>query len=283
MKRRQTPRPELDKPTVITSTNVSKHLWGDEEAGFVADRIFASSDKIHQLEIQMPPNSGFYHSENNRTIFAADEVFVVVEGTLVIANPESGEVHLVEQGNSALFHRDTWHHGLNYGKGTLRVIEYFSPPPAQGTASQYAKLQNYLDTSKYTRDNLLENWPNPQINEARSFTIIRDTDLLWRLEGELNKILVGIIASTPNLTVAKIKLLPSQKGSPRRHGGDLCLYVLEGVLNVLITEAESNSWLEINSSEGCFIPEGVEYQFFNMTGNECLFIMGVAPTYLSNL
>ena len=100
----------------------------------------------------MPPGGKFTHSESFRTIFAADELLYVLQGTLVLANPATGEVVRAEPGESVFFRRDTWHHGFSYGDEPLRVLEFFAPPPATGTSGAYALQQPYLEVSTYADD-----------------------------------------------------------------------------------------------------------------------------------
>ena len=105
----------------------------------------------------MPPGGKFTHSESFRTIFAADELLYVLQGTLVLANPETGEIVRAEPGESVFFRRDTWHHGFSYGNEPLRVLEFFAPPPATGTSGAYAQTQPYLEVSTYADDTVLGN------------------------------------------------------------------------------------------------------------------------------
>ena len=125
------PRPTFTEPTHLAYATVTRHLWGDPEAGEVADWIYVSSDKIHQLLFALAPGGLFRHSSEFRTIFAADEIYYVISGVMVIANPETGEVQRVNPGEAAFFRRDTWHHAFNYSRETLRVLEFFAPPPSQ--------------------------------------------------------------------------------------------------------------------------------------------------------
>ena len=104
------PRPSFDAPTVLRADEVVRHTWGDAEAGFVEDWIYVSSQRIHAIVFGMPPGGRFTHSESFRTIFAADELLYVLQGTLVLANPETGEIVRAEPGESVFFRRDTWHH-----------------------------------------------------------------------------------------------------------------------------------------------------------------------------
>ena len=157
------PRPSFDAPTVIRAADEVRHTWGDEEAGFVEDWIYVSSQRIHVIVFGLPPGGAFRHSESFRTVFAADELLHVLQGTLVLANPETGEIVRAEPGESVFFRRDTWHHGFSYGDEPLRVLELFAPPPATGTSGAYAQTRPYLEESVYAVDgvvgHLAENRP----------------------------------------------------------------------------------------------------------------------------
>src|SRR5918994_1893621 len=131
---RPSPRPTYDAPTAIRFADVRRHVWGDEESGLVDDWIYTSTDRIHALVFGLPPGGAFRHSDAHRTIFAADELLYVLQGTFAAANPETGEVYRVEPGESLFFRRDTWHHGFSYGDEELRVLELFAPPPSTGSS-----------------------------------------------------------------------------------------------------------------------------------------------------
>lgn len=153
------PRPTFEGPTHIRYEQATRHVWGDHTSGEVIDWIYVSSNKIHQLVFALPSGGTFRHSDTHRTVFAADELYYVLSGTLVISNPETGEAHPVKAGESIFFQRDTWHHGFNYGTEPLRVLEFFAPPPSQGTSSAYAKTKPNVTSPKYTQDELLGHWP----------------------------------------------------------------------------------------------------------------------------
>jgi hypothetical protein len=48
------PRPTFDGPAAIPYASVTRYLWGDGEAGEVADWIYVSSSRIHQLIYGLP-------------------------------------------------------------------------------------------------------------------------------------------------------------------------------------------------------------------------------------
>lgn len=277
------PRPTFSEPTHIRYEAVTRHLWGDPEAGQVADWIYVSSDKIHQLLYGLAPGGAFRHSDSFRTIFAADLVYYVLSGVMVIANPETGEVHRVEPGEAAFFRRDTWHHVVNYSQHPLRVLEFFAPPPSQGTSGAYARQQPLLRETSYLLQAALERWPlaRQEIERNSTIRVIRTADLLWHLtDGEPHEALVGLLVSSEHLTVGKMQLLPGQHTALQQHHGDESLYLLEGTLNMYCPEKEGQVWFELNAQDGFYIPAGTPHAYYNMSGQPVTLLFGVAPAYL---
>ena len=279
------PRPTYDGPAHIPYAQVTRHLWGEPEAGEVADWIYASTDQIHQIVFGLAPGGSFRHSDSFRTIFRADELLYVLSGTMAIANPQTGEVHRVQAGESVFFRRDTWHHAYNYGAELLQVLEYFAPPPSQGTSGAYAQQQPLLTASRYAQEEHMGTIPmqNAEIRRAHTMQVVREADYVWRLEQEAanpnHPMLVGLLAATEHLTVGKAYLLPGQKSPLHNHGGAETLHLLKGRLNVFAPEGQGQSWFELNPQDGFYVPAGSPHQYFNMTGEPVEFIFGVAPSY----
>lgn len=275
------PRPTFPGPAHIPYDQVTQHLWGDEIAGEVADWIYVSSDKIHQLVFGLPPGGAFRHSDSFRTIFAADEVLYVLSGVLIISNPEIGEVHRVMPGEAVFFGRDTWHHAFNHSVEPLRVLEIFAPPPSKGTSGTYARQQSFLENSKYIQEQWLGRWPMVQEEARRNSTmrVLREPEFLWHLEGTHQQMLTGILAATEHLSVGKTELLPGRKSDVQVHGGDESLYVLDGTLNVRLPEDSGQRWFELHPRDGFYIPEGTPHQYYNVSGQPVNFVFGVAPAY----
>jgi quercetin dioxygenase-like cupin family protein len=118
--------------------------------------------------------------------------------------------------------------------------------------------------------------------EARaqnSMRVLRESDLIWRLEGGRQSALIGLYAATDQLTVGKMTLLPGQKSDIEVHGGDEGLYLLKGTLNLLTPEAEGQRWFELHPKDGFFVPEGVKHQYHNVSGEVVEFLFGIAPAY----
>jgi len=274
------PRPTFDRPTRIPFQGVTRHLWGDETSGRVDDWIYVSSGRIHQLVFGLAPGRAFRHSEEFRTVFGADELLYVLEGTYGSANPETGEVHVVQAGEAVFFRRDTWHHGFNLGTTPVRVLEFFAPPPSTGASGAYARTRPYVSQSRYTRDDRLGRLPlEPVPASELTMRVLRDRDLHWRLEGPEQSLLVGLYAATEHLTVGRARLLPGQSSAVEVHGGDEGLYVLSGHLNLLAPDAEGQRWFDLEPRDGFFVPQGARHQYHNGGDQPVEFLFGVAPQY----
>jgi len=276
------PRPTYERAAHIPHTATAKHLWGDAASGEVADWIYVSSDKIHQLVFGLPSRGFFRHSEAYRTIFAADVLYYVLSGAMAIANPERGEVHRVLPGEAAFFRRDTWHHVYNYSVEPLRVLELFAPPPSQGTSGAYARTKPYLAENIYAQDEWLGQVPvhGETIRRTHTIQIIREADYVWRLEGAENLTLVGLICSTEHLTACKVSLQPGQHTDIHAHGGDESLYVLDGTLHMRVHDGQRPNWFEVRAGDGFYVPQDVDHQCYNVSEAPVTFICGVAPEYL---
>ena len=271
----------FDQPTHIPPAAATRHVWGDAVAGQVADLTFVSTNKITQLIFSLGPGGVIRHSDDFKTIFAADEVYYVLSGMLVLNNPQTGEVHRVQPGEAVFFRRDTWHHGFNYSGDALRVLEFFAPPPAQGTGAAYARQQPDLTDFRYSQDEWLGRWPAGQAEarQAHTIRVVRDADLLWRLEGRTRQTLVGLLASTEHLTVGKVYLLPGKQGEMHAHAGDEALYVLEGNPSLTCPAGGGQRWHELSPGDGFYLPEGVPHQYGNYSSRPACLIFGVAPLY----
>ncbi len=270
------PRPTFDGPALISAQSVTRHIWGDETSGEVADWIFASTDLIHCLVFGLPPGGSFTHSPEYRTVFGADEVLTVLSGTLLLANPEVGEVQRIATGQSVAFGADTWHHGFAHGPEALRVLEFLAPPPSTGTTGAYARTRDYLEGSSYADDELLGTWPR-SAPRTPTLSVVRDEDIVWRRD---LGVLAGVLSSTPQLTAMQLELNPGEISAVHSHGGDEVIYVPHGTVHVRAWFEETASVFELGPGDACFLPQGAAHLYANYGSAMAHAFAGVAPTYL---
>jgi quercetin dioxygenase-like cupin family protein len=258
------PRPTYEEPAAIPYSSVTRHIWGDAEAGEVADWIYASTGLIHCLVFGVAPGGRFTHSSEFRTVFGADEVLEVLSGTLVIANPETGEVHRAERGERVVFGPNTWHHAFAHGCDPLRVLELFAPPPSTGTSGAYARTQPYLEQSRYARAG----------HAGDTISIVRAQDIRWRRD---LGVLCGAISETSNLAVSTLHVNSGEVGAIHSHPGDEILYVVEGALWVRSWHGGKAYTFELHEQDACFIPAAAEHEYRNIDSETAVATIGVAP------
>jgi quercetin dioxygenase-like cupin family protein len=270
------PRPTFDGPALIRRADVTRHVWGDTQAGEVFDWIYASTDRVHMLVFGLAPGGAFRHSEAYRTVFAADELLHVLQGTLVIADPETGEVQRVAAGERVFFRRDTWHHAFALGPEPARVLELFAPPPAAGASSTYARAQPYLEHSRYADDARLGHWP-PVVPPAHRLRVLRPEDVLWRRDLD---VLAGVLVSTEHLTVVTMEVGPGEVARVHQHGGDEVLMALDEPLWVRAWHEDAVRVFELGPEDACYLPAGCPHEYRNAGGTTARAICAVAPSYL---
>ena len=269
------PRPTFDGPTAIPFASVTRHVWGDTEAGEVADWIYASTGKIHCLVFGLPVNGAFRHSREFLTVFGADEWLLVLEGTLAIANPETGEVERIPTGGSVFFRKDTWHHAFACDGRPLKVVEFFSPPPSTGSSGAYARTRPYLEESRYADDALLGNLL-PGAARQRTLHPVREGDLVWRRDlGAL----VGLACSTEHLTAGHLEVQAGETAVAHAHAGDEVLYVTAGVLHVRAWHGDETRVFELQRDDACYLPAGSRHEYRNYGAETARAAFGVAPSY----
>lgn len=269
------------EPTVLRYRDLERRTWGDEQTGRLADWFYADDAELNLNIVGMAPNGAALNSPANPTIFGADELFYVLEGTMVHSNPVTGEVFVVKPGEAIFFRKDTWHFQWNYSDSHLRMLEFFQPAPKSGTGGAYARAQPPMaGPPKQGRDELLGRWPMAR-DEPREQTtwMIREQDFLWRIEGTTRgrEILVAVLASTENMTVAKMSFLGGQRSCDFEHRAEKVIFVESGNLHVEFPGTKK--WVELDAWDGVRIPAGVKHSFYNMNAEPASCVFSVAGEY----
>jgi len=280
--RGQTPNESAHIPASATT----RILWGDQTSGRVHDSRFGGSQKIMWQIFGMGPGELSRHSDRFTTQFKVDGIYYVLTGAMILNNPTTGEVYRVNPGELAFLARNSWNHGFTYGLEPLRVLEYLPRLPVK--AGENPSLgQEKLTEVKYTKDEWLGKWP-AALDEARrsaAHRVVREADVLWRLEGEKHQVLVGIMASTDQITFGKILLHPKEETEARVHGGDAGLYLQDGEIHVRLPQQTLDArgqtrWFEVKAGDGVYLPEGTPHQYYNPSDRMATLIFGVSPSYL---
>jgi len=278
----QTPQTKTDEPTHVPFHATQRILWGDEISGKVHDSRYHGGTGLMYQIFGMEPGHVFRHSDRFSTLFLVDGIYYVLSGTFVVSNPETGEAILAHPGELAFLPRDSWNHGFAYGTEPLRVLEYL-PLHGRGVIGR-EKMKGPV---KYSQDQWLGRWPAASSEARRSAThrVVGDSDILWRMEGEKTQVLVGIMASTDQITFGKIILLPGQESEVRVHDGVNGMYVEKGEVHVrfpkaMLDQRGQTRWFDAKQEDGVQVPKGMPYQLYNPSKQTTTVVFGVAPSYL---
>jgi mannose-6-phosphate isomerase-like protein (cupin superfamily) len=217
------------------------------------------------------------HSEDHKTIYPSDIFYRVLEGTLVLADPEHGEVIRAQAGDSVFFRRDMWHHAFNYSRRPLKILEFAAPPA--GEAIHYAKEQRPLLEVTYVQKDAWRAWPDSgERRKNRRIKVISDEDILWCLWGTASQTLIGVLASTEHLTIAELELLPGSATDEWRLESEMTLFALSGILGIEIQEPDSGATMfELNPWDGFYLPAKTSFRLSNLSGDSAKLIFQVVP------
>jgi mannose-6-phosphate isomerase-like protein (cupin superfamily) len=276
--RRATPRPMYPGPTVIRRSDTAHHVWGDTESGLVTDRVYVSSDTLHVLEFELAPGGEFRHSPTNKTVFAADVMYCVLEGELTMADPQHGEVQVAEAGAGVLFGRDTWHHGFNPSQHPVRVLEFFAPPPSRGTASVYARTKPDLTDIRYRDPRWTRRWPEAaaQQRDTSRLRVIRTDDALWSFAATSPSHLVGTLVDTTHLTVCAGRVHAGHVEDMQKVDDESLLVVTGGELWVDTRDEQTSQFGPacLHPGDAVFTPRGDQVRVLNRSGSEATYLVG---------
>lgn len=276
--RRSTPRPTYPTPTVVRRLGTAHHVWGDAGSGLVTDRVYVSTDTLHVLEFELAPGGGFRHSADNKTVFAADVAYCVLEGTLVIADPEHGEVRIAEAGEQVLFGRDTWHHGFNPGQAVTRVLEFFAPPPSRGTASSYAVTRPMLTESRYRDHRWARRWPDAESDRdtVSRLKVTGAATALWGFADAVPSHLLGTVADTEHLSVTIGRVFAGHVEDHRKLEDESMLVVTDGELWVDARDEGSDEYTVgcLSPGDAVFLPRGTRIRILARGGTPASYLLG---------
>ena len=275
--------PELPEPQpkLVTYKDARRAVWGDPTTTYLSDWFYVRNERVCVNLFGIPPNTLAGHSPDLKAIFGADEVHYLLQGEMMAANPQTGEVHQVLPGEAIFFRKDTWHHCFNASDEPLVALEFFHPSPELGTGSAYARQKPDLEEIKYGRDDLVGHWPM-EIGNARSeatMWVLREQDYLWRIEGDRSPLKIGLMCSTEHATIGKMYFLPGQRTDDFSRPGDQVLYVENGSLHVELPDTKE--WFELGPMDSFYVPGGRGHRFYNPTQTTVTAVFVVAPDYLT--
>jgi len=217
----------FERATFIANTAAPRFLWGDERAGYVSDWIYGSSAKIHMMSFEMNVGTRFGNSPDFKTYYNAAETYHCLKGQFTFHCPETGEVHVLETGDTLYFPPNTWHWGYNFGRETCHVLESLTPRTEEAVEA-YAAKQPWLDKIRLGPEDLVGRFAPGGPRGAERAKLVRAGDYLYEIVGETKPMRVGLVCSTEMLTTAIVDLHPGQESELTRIPATRCSIVSRG-------------------------------------------------------
>jgi quercetin dioxygenase-like cupin family protein len=253
---RSGPPEAFDGPTLIPYATVRRSFWdGGDQSGRTLDYVYADSADACQIVFSLPPGGRFLHAGDGFDAYERDIVWRVLTGVLAAANPATGEVHVAGAGESLHFGGETWLDGWSQGPGAVTVVEFTAPTRARAGRID---RRPWPSRPSYARDGAPPSRPEAGVTVRR----LGGSDVLWRLEGDRDRVLVGHVVSTPHLTVGEVRLPPGGRGPALERDGTTTMYVLEGVLGIELPGMRTR--LEAGEKDGVYLPPGVSHRPVNV-------------------
>lgn len=266
-----------DRPTLIKAEDAKRFLWGDERAGFVSDWIYGSSPNIHMMSFALNVGARFGNSPDFKTYYNCHETYYCLKGEFTFHCPETGEVHVLRQGDLLYFPPDTWHWGYNFGDEECRILESLTPRRTDHIEA-YAAQQPMLETIRLAQEGLVHGYLPGRFKSRARATLVKPEQHIHEIVGEDHPMRVALGVSTAALTTGFVELHAGQRSQAVRHPGDKVLYQLDGQLNVHFPD-EEGSWWELQPGDSAFLPAECRHVFFNTSDRRSRTLFSVAPAY----
>lgn len=273
---------KLAGPTLIRYSEATRFLWGDEESHQVSDWYYGAGERIAAFMFSLRPGDYFRYSKQWKTLYDQQRIYYVLQGSIVLHDPQSGEVALANQGEAIYWHGNKWHFGYNFGQCETLILEGCVPPQSEPEILTSPHKPD-LDEIVNGRYDLLGKWPAEQAGErARAASgggllVVRREDCLRLIAGSKTPTLVSLFVSTDLMTAGVIELGVGKMADAESHPGDEALVCTRGRLNVYLPA--SYDWFELHPKDSLFLPEGALHQYCNMSDQPAEFFFTVAPRY----
>src|SRR5215469_18065982 len=103
------------EPMLVRQWEATRFLWGDEESGQVSDLIYGRGERISAVSYTLGPGHWFGASKAWKPRYDQHRFYYVVQGSLAIHDPETGQVEVASSGSAITWRGARYHFGYNVG------------------------------------------------------------------------------------------------------------------------------------------------------------------------
>jgi quercetin dioxygenase-like cupin family protein len=274
-----------DEPMLVRHMEATRVLWGDETSGQVSDLVYGRGPRISGFVYMLGPGHRFGSSETWKPLYDQHRLYYVVQGTLAIHDPESGEVAVAGPGEGVTWRGERYHYGYNAGDDEVIVLDWFAPAerPPEAPEVEYSPGKRDVSAVVGGRYELLGSWPDARAAELRrreeegGMVTVGPQNALHLVHGTARPLLVSILTSSRDLTGGTFTLHAGSHCEPESHPGDEVVFALSGRLNVHLPR--SGEWFELNRLDCLYLPEGTEHEYWSYGSEPATAMFCVVPGY----
>lgn len=278
--------PDRKRPCLLGEDGAKVIFYGFGKEK-ISVTIYCSTDKVLFSEWEVPPGQSFQPAD----IHSGDETYYVLSGELTEADPTTGQVLLVKEGDFIHIPAKTWHNAYNFSGRRLHIIN-----PAEGgmwveedldkvAGSRFKTVRYKGQNAETIRDIIAGSWPEQSSDVQGKFRMrhIPPERALSVIHGVKNESRFTFFVSNERLHVGTFVICPGKFTDPEVHRGDEALMVLEGSLELSVSggfEAEGavmKDGCRVGEGQKFFVPEGTWHQYFNLSSQMCRVLFIVAP------
>jgi len=272
-------------PALVRESEATRFLWGDEESGQVSDLIYGRGERISALIFTLGPGHRFGTSKTWKTLYDQHRFYYVVQGSLAIQDPESGEVAVARAGEAITWRGPRYHFGYNVGDEEVVALDWYAPAerPPDVPESAVSAGKRDLGEVRGGRYDLLGAWPDRRPEARRAalegggVVTVGPADALHLVLGERAPVLVSILSSSALLTAGTFELRAGAASEAEEHPGDEVVFALSGRLHVHLPA--SGGWFELEPLDCLFLPEGTQHRYWSYGSQASRAAFCVAPGY----
>jgi len=197
-----------DEPLLVRAFEATRVLWGDETSGQVSDLVYGRGNRISGFVYLLGPGHWFGSSDTWKPLYDQHRLYYVVQGTLAVHDPESGEVAVAGPGEGVTWHGERYHYGYNVGTDEVIVLDWFAPAerPPDAPEIEYSPSKRAVSEVVGGRYELLGSWPDARAaemqrrEESGGMLTVGPQNALQLVHGTKQPLLVSILTSGPDLT-----------------------------------------------------------------------------------
>lgn len=273
------------EPVLVRRWEATRFLWGDAESGQVSDLIYGRGERISGVIFTLGPRHWFGASKTWKPLYDQHRFYYLVQGSLAVHDPESGEVAVASSGQAITWRGARYHFGYNVGDDEAVVLDWFAPPDRGPGVPESTTMpaKRELGEIRGGSYDLLGAWPDrrPEVLASRlagggPVTVDAKTALQF-VQGSRKPLLVSVLSSSSQLTAGTFRLAAGTRSEPESHPGDEVVYALSGRLHV--HAPGRGEWFELSPLDCLYLPEGTLHEYWSYGADPTTAVFCVAPRY----